>query len=59
MSSVNSNFIPMLYITNAIDSLEIHITLSKHCHLNLLVHTGVVPVNERSALQVLVRSPAV
>ena len=49
----------MLYISNAIDSLDIYITLSKHCHFNLLVHIGEFPVNEPSALQVLVRSPAV
>ena len=35
------------------------ITLCQHCHRsNLLVHTGVVPVNEPSASQRLVRSPA-
>ena len=50
----------MKFITNAIDILlDINITMSKHCHFNLLVHTGELPVNELSALQVLVRSPAV
>ena len=39
--------------------MNIYNTLNQHCHCNLLVHTGVVPVNEPSALQLLVRSPAV
>ena len=39
--------------------INIYNTLNQHCHCNLLVHTGVVPVNEPSALQLLVRSPAV
>ena len=38
--------------------INIYNTLSQHYHCNLLVHTGVVPVNEPSALQLLVRSPA-
>ena len=39
--------------------INIYNTLNQHCHCNSLVHTGGVPVNEPSALQLLVRSPAV
>ena len=39
--------------------MNIFNTFNQHCHCYLLVHTGVVPVNEPSALQLLVRSPAV
>ena len=50
----------MLYISGAIVSLlDIDITLSQNWHFNLVVHTGELPVNEPSLLQVLVRSLAV
>ena len=39
--------------------ININNTLNQHCHYNSLVHTGGVPVNEPSALQPLIRSPAV
>ena len=39
--------------------INIYNKLNKHRHCNLLVHTGGVPANEPSALQLLVRSPAV
>ena len=49
----------MLCITNAIDSLlDIYIALSKHCHFNLLLYTGVVLLNEPPALKIQVRSLA-
>ena len=49
---------PLYYFLNVL-RINIYNTLTQHCHCNLLVHTGVVPVNEPSALQLLVRSPAV
>ena len=49
---------PLYYFLNIL-RINIYNTQNQHCHCNLLVHTGVVPVNEPSALQLLVRSPAV
>ena len=48
---------PLYYFLNIL-RMNIYNTLNQHCHCNLLAHTGVVPVNEPSALQLLVRSPA-
>ena len=47
-----------LFFSNIL-RINIYNTLNQHCHCNSLVHTGGVPVNEPSALQLLVRSPAV